>query len=218
MALPDLFCYEVKLAARLSIKRLTLNVIVNCDVFNRQVVYRWRECIQHSWMARGEGNKLNLSQIAVHMQMRLSRKGRGERGLANNWQCQSPVPMLWRAPVVGFALPLLLCPSSFGFSICTRLRTKRKHIKCAFKSIFLCESVCPSPPFPLATHNATGVHFRLLLLQNPTVENCGKWPAQNSGCFGVGFECGNLPLISCILHAVSCMLLPGSGHRQDKLL
>lgn len=124
----------------------------------------------------------------------------------------------------------LLC----SFLISTRLRTKRKHIKCAFKSTFLkaMRKCCPHPtPLPAArcisysassSHapSASVIHFR------PYATNCGnsaKWPSlliANTATEVTGIvshlllpppQAGNLPTISC-----RPMLLEGSRGNCSK--
>lgn len=73
----------------------------------------------------------------------------------------------------------------FNFSISTRLRTKRKHIKCAFKSIFESYAkVLPSSPPP---SSLPSVWTTLVLYATHWVR-----PASISGCcFAYAANCGN---------------------------
>lgn len=88
-------------------------------------------------------------------------------------------------------------PSPFSnFSISTRLRTKRKHIKCAFKSIFESYAkVLPPPPPP--TSPPLSVWTTLVLYATHWVR-----PASISGCcFAYAANCGNSAKWSSLLIA-----------------
>lgn len=96
--------------------------------------------------------------------------------------------MLLSSSSLQASLPLFIPFSAFSnFSISTRLRTKRKHIKCAFKSIFESYAkVLPPPPPP--TSPPLSVWTTLVLYATHWVR-----PASISGCccFAYAANCGN---------------------------